>query len=459
MKTEIQEVLPPCDLAAEAAVLGAMLKDAGAINTAQEIFGDRQDEFYKGAHQKIYNAIISVSNRNEPADALTVSVALGKDLGQIGGAYYLTELVASVASAANVEYHCRIVSGKATLRRIRSAGMEIVAFADEAGADADSVVHIAEEKIYEVSMQKSRGGFVSLPRTMHTAFTKIEGYHEKKGGITGIPSGLTELDALTAGWQPTDLIYIAGRPSMGKTAVALCAAKNAALDHGHGIGIFSLEMANYQLATRLLCMDARVDSHALRSGKLAKTDFVKLANSIGKFERAKIFIDDTPALTVSELRARARRLRMQEKISLLIVDYLQLMRGGGRGFENRTVEVTIISQSLKALAKELDIPVIALSQLSRAVETRGGDRRPMLSDLRESGAIEQDADVVIFVYRPEVYDRVEIEGLSELIIAKQRNGPLGTAKAMFRKDYTLFENMNKSSVDIPAHWQEDKPPF
>lgn len=456
----MEPTIPPSDNDAEIAVLGAMLQDAGAVNTAEEMLVGL--DFYKSKHETIFSAMLALSDKNEPVDIVTVANKLGqKRLDEIGGSYYLTELVARTPSAANVSYHCQIVKDKSLLRRLSNIGTEIKSYADETGADARYVLEASEKMIFDVSMQKTRGGFVSLPRIMHPTFEKIEGYHAKQGGITGIPSGLAELDALTCGWQNTDLILVAGRPSMGKTAKVLAALKNAAIDHGEPVGIFSLEMANYQLAIRLLCMDARVSGHALRSGKLSKSDFKKLAVSIGKFEKAKIFIDDTPALTVTELRARARRLKMQEGIKLLAVDYLQLMRVGnrdGRNYENRTVEVSIISQSLKALAKELDIPVIALSQLSRAVEQRGGDRRPVLSDLRESGSLEQDADVVIFVYRPEVYDRVEIEGMSELIVAKQRNGPLGTAKVMFLKDYTLFTNLANSG-EVPTHWQDDKPPF
>lgn len=451
--------IPPHDNDAEIAVLGAMLQDANAINTVQEIL--KPEDFRATKHVKICGAIYSLADKNEAVDIVTVAAALGDELKNVGGVTYLSELVSRTPSAANVAAHCRIVADMSQLRRLGEIGIEITGYAHEIGADASYVLEASEKMIFDVSMQKIRGGFVSLPRIMHKTFEKIEGYHAKQGGVTGIPSGLMELDAMTCGWQNTDLIIVAGRPSMGKTSVVLAALKNAAFDHGEPVGIFSLEMANYQLAIRLLCMDARVNSQALRSGKLSKADFAKLATSINKFQSAKIFIDDTPALTITELRARARRLKMQEGIKLLAVDYLQLLRVGGRdgrGYENRVVEVSIISQSLKALAKELDIPVIALSQLSRAVETRGGDKRPVLSDLRESGSIEQDADVVMFVYRPEVYDRVEIEGLSELILAKQRNGPLGTANVLFLKDYTLFTNLAKSA-DVPKHWQDDKPPF
>ncbi|MGH7454104.1 MAG: replicative DNA helicase, partial [bacterium] len=311
----------------------------------------------------------------------------------------------------------------------------------------DDILDKAEQRIFSLSERRLRRGFEFINPILHKTFDTIESYHHRRGSVTGVASGFNDLDEMTSGFQNSDLIIVAGRPSMGKTAFCLNMARNAAVDHKIGVGIFSLEMANYQLALRLLCSEARVNSHAVRTGKLPREQFSKLALAVGKLAEAPIYIDDTPALTVMEIRAKARRLVAEKKVGLFIVDYLQLVRGP-RTSESRQIEISMISQSLKALAKELDVPVIALSQLSRAVEQRGGDRRPILSDLRESGAIEQDADVVLFIYRPEVYDRVEFEGISEIIIGKQRNGPTGTIKVMFLKDYVLFANLEKSRSDF-----------
>ncbi len=445
---QIIDRLPPQDLNAEVAVLGAMLQESNAASKAFELLEDWC--FYKSGHQHVYQAMAALFEHNEPLDVLTVGAELQRrsQLDAVGGNYYLTELVARVPSAANIEYHARIVLEKAILRRLIGVATEIANEAFEEQDRVDDILDKAEQRIFSLSERRLRRGFEFINPILHKTFDTIESYHQRRGAVTGVPTGFTELDEMTSGLQKSDLIIVAGRPSMGKTAFCLNMARNAAVDHNIGVGVFSLEMANYQLALRLLCSEARVNSHAVRTGRLPREQFSKLALAVGKLAEAPIYIDDTPALTVMEIRAKARRLVAEKKVGLFIVDYLQLVRGP-RNVESRQIEISMISQSLKALAKELDVPVIALSQLSRAVEQRGGDRRPILSDLRESGAIEQDADVVMFIYRPEVYDRVEFEGISEVIIGKQRNGPIGTAKVMFLKDYVLFTNLAKDRGDFP----------
>jgi replicative DNA helicase len=446
---QIIDRLPPQDLNAEVAVLGAMLQESGAASKAFEILEDWC--FYKSDHQHIFQAMVNLFERNEPIDVLTVAAELQRRnlLDAVGGHYYLTELVARVPSAANVEYYARIVLEKAILRRLIGVASEITAEAFEGREKVDDILDKAEQRIFSLSERRLRRGFEFINPILHKTFDTIESYHHRRGTVTGTPTGFTELDEMTSGFQRSDLIIVAGRPSMGKTAFCLNIARNAAVEHKIGVGIFSLEMANYQLALRMLCSEARVNSHAVRTGKLPKEQFSKLAVAVGKLAEAPIYIDDSPALTVMEIRAKARRLVAEKNVGLFIVDYLQLVRGP-RDAESRQIEISLISQSLKALAKELDVPVVALSQLSRAVEQRGGDRRPILSDLRESGAIEQDADVVLFIYRPEVYDRVEFEGISEIIIGKQRNGPTGTVKLMFLKDCVLFTNLEKHRTEFLA---------
>jgi len=445
---QIIDRLPPQDLNAEVAVLGAMLQESNAASRAFELLEDWC--FYKSGHQHVYQAMSALFEHNEPLDVLTVGAELQRrgQLDAVGGNYYLTELVARVPSAANIEYHARIVLEKAILRRLIGVATEIANEAFEEQDRVDDILDKAEQRIFSLSERRLRRGFEFINPILHKTFDTIESYHQRRGAVTGVPTGFTELDEMTSGLQKSELIIVAGRPSMGKTAFCLNMARNAAVDHNIGVGVFSLEMANYQLALRLLCSEARVNSHAVRTGRLPREQFSKLALAVGKLAEAPIYIDDSAALTVMEIRAKARRLVAEKKVGLFIVDYLQLVRGP-RNVESRQIEISMISQSLKALAKELDVPVIALSQLSRAVEQRGGDRRPILSDLRESGAIEQDADVVMFIYRPEVYDRVEFEGVSEIIIGKQRNGPIGTAKVMFLKDYVLFTNLAKDRSDFP----------
>ena len=446
---QVIDRLPPQDMNSEKAVLGAMLQESSAVSKGIEILEDWC--FYSGDHQNIFRGMQTLFERNHPIDVLTIASELQRKqlLDQVGGHYYLTELVASVASAANVEYHARIVLEKALLRRLIGAATEISSEAFEAKEQVDDLLDRAEQRIFALSERRLRKGFEWIHPILHKTFETIESYHQRAGSVTGVATGFTDLDMLTSGLQRSDLIIVAGRPSMGKTAFCLNIARYAAVEQKIGVGFFSLEMANYQLAMRLLCSEAKVNSHAVRTGRLPKEHFSRLAHAVGRLAEAPIYIDDTPALSVMEIRAKARRLMADKKVGMFVVDYLQLVRGP-RHSESRQVEISLISQSLKALAKELDVPVIALSQLSRAVEQRGGDRRPQLSDLRESGAIEQDADVVMFIYRPEVYTKELNDNTAEIIVGKQRNGPTGTVNLLFLKDHVLFANIERFHSDIPA---------
>ncbi len=452
---QIIDRLPPQDLHAERAVLGAMLQESGAVSKAFEILEDWA--FYTSDHQKIFQAMQALFEHNHPIDVLTAAAQLQRmqTLDSVGGNYYLTELVASVPSAANVEYHARIVLEKALLRRLIGVSTEISSEAFEAKEPVDELLDKAEQRIFALSERGLRRGFESINPVLHKTFEQIESYHKRGGGVTGVATGFKDLDEITSGMQPADLIIVAGRPSMGKTAFCLNIARNVAVDAKVGVGIFSLEMANYQLAMRMLCSEARVNSHLVRTGKLPREHFSRLVRGVGRLAEAPLFIDDTPALSVMEIRAKARRLVAEKKVGMFIVDYLQLVRGP-RTAESRQVEISMISQALKALAKELSVPVIALSQLSRAVEQRTGDKRPQLSDLRESGAIEQDADVVMFIYRPEVYTKELNDSTAEIIIGKQRNGPTGTINLMFLKDYVLFANLDRFSSE-PATVVSESP--
>jgi len=434
--------VPPQAHDAECAVLGAMLLDKAAIGIATEMLDEQC--FYKSEHRRIWNAVVDMFSRDEVVDLVTLTQELRKrkDLDNCGGAAYLSELIGTVATSANVRYHAKIVLEKAVLRRLINVATEVVSDAYDASGDASDILDRAEHTIFEIAQSKVRRGFVPMKDILKHSFEIIQELYDKKQHVTGVPSGFDDLDALTSGFQRTDLVVIAGRPSMGKTALALNIAANAAIKAGIPVGIFSLEMGREQLVQRMLCSEARVDAHKLRTGYLADRHWSSLTTAAGLLSDAPIYIDDTPAMTVLEMRSKARRLKAESNVGLIIVDYLQLMRGFGR-IENRTQEISEISRSLKALAKELDLPVIALSQLSRAVESRGGERKPILSDLRESGAIEQDADVVGFVYRAEMYERTpENMGLAELIVAKQRNGPTDTVKLAFRSECTRFENLS-----------------
>ena len=441
--------LPPQAVDVEQAVLGAMLIEREAIPKAVEILP--ADSFYDPRHEKIYAAMGALFERGNPVDLITLSEELKRrgDLEAVGG-YYLTELTAGVASAANVEYHARIIAEKSLLRKLITTMTGVVGEAYDPTTDAFDLLDDAERQIFQISESQLRKGVVAMKDVMMGTVAHLESIHGQTGGITGVPSGLNALDAMTGGWQPSDMVVIAARPSMGKTALSLAVTRNAALhpEKPAGVAYFSLEMSAQQLAQRLLTSEARVDAQRARTGRLHDDDWPKLAKAAGRLSAAPIFIDDTPGLGILELRAKCRRLKAEHDIGLVIVDYLQLMHGSGGGKNaNREQEIAQISRSMKGLAKELNVPVLALSQLSRAVETRGGDKRPQLSDLRESGSIEQDADVVMFIYRAERYGITvdesgnSTEGLGELIIGKQRNGPIGNVKVAFVNQYARFENL------------------
>lgn len=442
-KEVVTDRMPPQAIEEEMAVLGSMLIDKEAVGKGIEVL--EASSFYKSAHQKIFQAAVKLYERNTEVDYLTITDELEKMgvLEEVGGAYYITELANRVPSAASVEFYANIVLEKSLLRKLIQVSNEITTEAYDAQEDVVEIIDSAEKKIFSISEGKLRKGFLSIDPILHNTFEIIDSYHKRKGSVTGVATGFHKLDEMTSGFQNSDLIIVAGRPSMGKTAFCLNIARNAAVDHKVPVGIFSLEMSNTQLAMRMLCSEARVDSHKVRTGRLPESDWPKLSLSVGKLSEAAIYIDDSAALSVLEIRAKARRLKAEKNIGLLVIDYLQLIKGP-RSSESRQIEISLISQSLKALAKELEIPVVALSQLSRAVESRGGDRKPILSDLRESGAIEQDADVVMFIYRPEVYGPTEHPGISEIIIAKQRNGPTGSVEVHFHKDYVLFADLDKT---------------
>ena len=427
---------------AELAVLGSMLSSKEAID--QSIQWLEPKDFYKDAHMKIFSAMQKLSDKAEPIDTLSVSEYLKKnnDLDAVGGIYFLTGLVEMVPTAAHIKRYANIVKEKAQLRNLISLSHKIAKEAYDDSLDVSEILEKSEKSMFEITQNQMKGGFKQINEGIISALDDLEEKRKKDSVVTGVPSGLLDLDELTSGFQKGELVIIAGRPSMGKTALALSMIRNAALEADMGIGMFSLEMGNQSLAMRLLCAEARVNMHFVRTGKLPSKLWKNLGLAAGELEEAPIYLDDTPAITVRELRAKARRLISKNKIDMIVVDYLQLMQGP-RGIENRQQEISVISRSLKALAKEINVPIVALSQLSRAVEQRQ-DRRPQLSDLRESGAIEQDADVVIFLYRPWVYSgEDEDEGKAEIIISKQRNGPTGKIDATFIKQYARFENLSK----------------
>jgi len=445
-KTRGDGRLPPQAVEAEQAVLGAMMLGEEAIGRVVE----QLDEtcFYRDANRRVFEAMVALYSRGEPADLVTVREEL-KSAGNLeaaGGEIYLAELIDEVGTAANVEYYARIVLEAAIKRKMINALTGVITDAYDSTEEAVGLLDRAEQTIFSLSERRLRKGALPLEQVLHRTFELIEKAHERKGGLSGVPTRFDTLDEKLAGLQPSDLIILAGRPSMGKTAFALNVARNVAVEEGVPVAFFSLEMSAHQLAQRMLCSEARLDIHAVRTGRLPTTDWQKLSMSVGRLADAPIYIDDTASLGILEFRAKARRLKAERNIGLVMVDYLQLMMGPRA--ESRQIEITMISRALKALAKELDIPVMALSQLSRAVETRGGDRRPQLSDLRESGALEQDADVVLFMYREEYYNREkpEAQGRAEVIIGKQRNGPIGTIPLIFHSEYARFDTMAPEAV-------------
>ena len=436
--------VPPQAPDMEESVLGAMLLEQNAVTTVIDIL--KPEVFYKESHQKIFEAMHGLFADSQPVDILTVTQELKKrgDLELIGGAYYISMLTNRVASAANVEYHARIVLEKFLQRELIRISSEIIKESYEDSKDVFDILDKAEKELFAVSETNLRRNYEDMRSLLKQAVEQIEGARNQDGHISGIPSGFSGLDRITAGWQKSDLIVLASRPGMGKTAFTLTMARNMAVEFNKPIAIFSLEMSGVQLVTRLIASETELDADKLKRGQLEQYEWEQLNARINTLTSAPLYIDDTPALSIFELRAKCRRLKAQHNIQLVVVDYLQLMSGGSEGRGNREQEISNISRSMKSLAKELNIPVIAISQLSRAVETRGGSKKPILSDLRESGAIEQDADMVLFIYRPEYYKITEDEqgnstmGLAELIIAKHRNGSLGEVPLRFISRFAKF---------------------
>ncbi|WP_194777810.1 replicative DNA helicase [Pararhodonellum marinum] len=445
--------LPPQALDLEEAVLGALMLEKDALTEVVDIL--KPDSFYKDAHKEIYQAILDLFNASEPVDLLTVTNQLRKNgkLEIVGGPFYITELTSRVSSAANIEFHSRIISEQAMKRQLISIASEIQKEAFEETSDVFELLDKTEQSLFDISESNIRKDYSNMSSIMRAAIVELESKKGQKDGLTGVPSGFTALDRVTSGWQKSDLVIIAARPAMGKTAFVLSVLRNAAVDHNRPVAIFSLEMSSVQLVNRLISSEAELDSEKIKKGNLAEHEWQQLIHKTSKLSAANLFVDDTPALSILELRAKCRRLKAQHDVQLIVIDYLQLMsgdaKGGGGG--NREQEIASISRALKKIAKELSVPVIALSQLSRAVETRGGDKRPQLSDLRESGAIEQDADMVMFLYRPEYYGITEDEdgnataGVGEVIIAKHRNGSLENVKLRFIGKYTKFTDLEMNT--------------
>ncbi|TVR16279.1 MAG: replicative DNA helicase [Balneolaceae bacterium] len=444
--------VPPQAVEVEEAVLGAMLIEREAATIALQLL--KPDDFYKPANRHIFETLFDLYERGNPLDLLTIENELRDKnlLDTVGGTGYLADLTRSVSSAANIDYHSQIISEKAIKRNLILNCNEIIKSAYDTTTDANDVLDGAEQRIFEIANTKSRAQATAIGDILKDTLGYLEELRGKPEGVTGVPSNL-DVDRYTSGWQRGDLIIIAARPSMGKTAFTLTAARNAALHPNENlqtnVAIFSLEMSAQQLVQRFLTMEARVDAQSARTGKVKDEDFKRLIDAASRLFTAKIFIDDTPSLSLMELRTKCRRLKSEHDIGLVVVDYLQLMTASSRDIGNREQEIATISRGLKSLAKELDVPVIALSQLSRQVEQRGGDKRPQLSDLRESGSIEQDADVVCFLYRPEYYgitttpEGESTNGLAELIIGKQRNGPVGSTRMFFVKEYARFERLSR----------------
>jgi len=431
---------------AERAVLGAILIDNRTFDQAAEII--TEEDFFVDRHAKIFAKMLALAAIARPIDSITLAEEMQREnqLEAIGGLSCIASLLDGVPRVSNVEHYARIIKEKSSVRRLIYTANEILdrGFSNE--EDAATLIEAAEKAIFEISQQNMSGGFQSLQELLHPAYSHIQSLYQRQELVTGLASGFVDLDRMTCGFQRSDLIIVAARPGLGKTSFALNVGQHAAL-LSQTVGIFSLEMSSSQLVTRLLCAEARVDSQSVRTGRLAKEDWQALARAVSRLEKAQIFIDDTPGITIAEMRSKARRLKAEHGLDLLIVDYLQLMSAGSSGrmrYENRQQEISTISRNLKGLAKELNVPLIAISQLSRAPEQRRGDHKPQLSDLRESGSIEQDADVVLFIYREDKYSKEEEEakkGVAEIIIGKQRNGPTGTVELAFIEQWTKFENL------------------
>jgi replicative DNA helicase len=442
---QLTERVPPQNVEAEQAVLGAILIQSDVLTTVAEML--QPVDFYRTSHQKIYEGMMEVAERGEPVDIVTLTAHL-QNLGhleEIGGVGYLATLANLVPTAANVDYYASIVREKAVVRRLIKVATQIAASGYERTDDVVGLLDDAERRISELTNEKVTRGFTPIKDVLLTTFERLEFLYSNKGGVTGVPSGYPDLDKMTSGFQKSDLIIVAARPSVGKTAFSLNIAQNVAVRAGLPVAIFSLEMAKEQLVSRVLCAEANIDAGRMRTGFLEDDDWPKLTMAVSTLAEAPIFIDDTPGVTVADIRAKSRRLQQEQGLGLILIDYMQLIQGRGRG-DNRQQEISEISRTLKLIARELNVPVIALSQLSRSVEQRQ-DKRPMLSDLRESGSIEQDADIVAFLYRDDYYDpESERKNIIEIIIAKQRNGPTGKVELVFLKNYNKFVSLERESA-------------
>jgi len=441
MNDVLADRMPPQNIEAEQAVLGAVFLEPSALTLASEIL--IPEDFYRASHQKIFNVMLELNDQGKAVDLVTVTeeLAAAKLIEDIGGVSYLSDLSGSVPTAANIEYYARIVEEKSLLRRLIRTATNIASDGYSREDEVEALLSEAEKSIMEVAQRKNAGAFHNIKDVLVRTYDNIEEMHNRVGDITGISTGFAELDRMTAGFQRNDLIIVGARPSVGKTAFALNIAANVATKTGENVAIFSLEMGAEQLVMRMLCSEGNIDAQRLRTGSLTDDDWGKLTMAMGSLSNSGIFIDDTPGVRISDIRSKCRRLQQEHGLGMILIDYLQLILGSGRSGENRQQEVSEISRSLKQLARELKVPVIALSQLSRGVEQRQ-DKRPMMSDIRESGSIEQDADIVAFLYRDDYYDKEsENKNIIEIIIAKQRNGPTGTVALAFVKEYNKFVNL------------------
>lgn len=449
MSDSIIDRVPPHNHEAEQSVIGAIFLDPQALITASEILV--AEDFYRTAHQKIFQTMLKLSDQGKAIDVVTVTEELSakKEIEDVGGLSYLTELANAVPTAANIAHYAKIVEEKALLRRLIRVATKIAEDGYTREDEVEALLSEAEKKMMEVSSRKNAGDFQHVKDVLVQTYDNIEQLQSRKGDVTGIPTGFRDLDRITAGFQRNDLIIVAARPSVGKTAFALNVAQSVAIQARENVAIFSLEMGAEQLVMRMICAEGNIDAQVLRTGALTTDDWGKLTMAMGSLSNSGIFIDDTPGVRVNEIRAKSRRLAQEHGLGMILIDYLQLIQGSGKPGENRQQEVSEISRSLKALARELKVPVIALSQLSRGVEQRQ-DKRPMMSDLRESGSIEQDADIVAFLYRDDYYDKEsESKNMIEIIVAKQRNGPTGTVTLAFKKEFNKFINVD---------WSEHQPP-
>ncbi len=447
---------PPQNLEAERACLGSMLLDREAIETAIDFL--KEDDFYSAQHRVIFNAVLDLYNRSTPVDIITITELLKSkgDIDKAGGVVNISSLLDEVPTSANIEYYAKIVEQKSLLRKLITAAYSVIAIGYDTETDAIEIIDEAERLIFDVAERNVARGYYSMNEIIKDSIIAIEKLYHRGDAYTGIPSGFKEFDDLTSGFQKSELIIIAARPAVGKTAFALNIAQNIGIRLKKNVAVFSLEMSKEALVQRMLCSEARIDSQRLRKGFLETEKWAPLTTAAGKLADANIFIDETPGITDMQLRAKARRIQSRHGLDIIVIDYLQLMSTLKRRNEGRTQEITEISRSLKSLARELNIPIIALSQLSRAVESRGKDKRPILSDLRESGAIEQDADMVVFLYRDELYNPNTSDiNIAEVIIQKQRNGPTGSLKLRFSKEYTRFDNLERWEERPSQYYEEE----